>query len=247
MILEIYNPATDKLVTRWDIDIVYGWSDGDGSFWTDTEQLKYAIKKAGLLPSQAKYKLMLDTKPGRPDVEGGAAKLSLDGWNGQAEPRLDCRTQRPGGSGRILEATLMLSIDEAFRKFKSRLELNEREQKNASQRQNEVRDYLQTKFGIARSFLTGSYARYTKTKPLKDIDIFFVLKDSEKHYHGKAASVVLDDFHSALVEKYGSAAVRKQARSINVGFRCSHRRGGQHGLPGGQRGCGARIRHRRPV
>ncbi|HCF0300453.1 TPA: nucleotidyltransferase, partial [Pseudomonas aeruginosa] len=30
----------------------------------------------------------------------------------------------------------MLSIDEAFRKFKSRLELNEREQKNASQRQN---------------------------------------------------------------------------------------------------------------
>ncbi|MGV8691339.1 CBASS oligonucleotide cyclase, partial [Pseudomonas aeruginosa] len=44
----------------------------------------------------------------------------------------------------------MLSIDEAFRKFKSRLELNEREQKNASQRQNEVRDYLQAKFGIAR-------------------------------------------------------------------------------------------------
>ena len=62
------------------------------------------------------------------------------------------------------------------------------------------------------------YARYTKTKPLKDIDIFFVLKDSEKHYHGKAASVVLDDFHSALVEKYGSAAVRKQARSISVDF-----------------------------
>ena len=34
-----------------------------------------------------------------------------------------------------------------------------------------------TKFAIDRSFLTGSYARYTKTKPLKDIDIFFVLKD----------------------------------------------------------------------
>jgi hypothetical protein len=29
----------------------------------------------------------------------------------------------------------MLSIDEAFRKFKSRLELNQREQKNASARQ----------------------------------------------------------------------------------------------------------------
>ncbi|MDB0543326.1 nucleotidyltransferase domain-containing protein [Ralstonia solanacearum] len=112
----------------------------------------------------------------------------------------------------------MLSIDEAFRKFKSRLELNEREQQNASQRQNEVRDYLQTKFGIARSFLTGSYARHTKTKPLKDIDIFFVLADSEKHYHGKPATVVLDAFHAALVEKYGEAAVRKQARSICVDF-----------------------------
>ncbi|MGU0811204.1 hypothetical protein ACSEQ5_24950 [Pseudomonas aeruginosa] len=70
VVLEIYDPATDQLVTRWDIDIVYGWSDGDGSFWTDTEQLKYAIKKAGVLPSQAKYKIMLDTHPDRPDVEG---------------------------------------------------------------------------------------------------------------------------------------------------------------------------------
>src|SRR3546814_7161967 len=77
----------------------------------------------------------------------------------------------------------MLTVDEAFRKFKSRLELNEKEQKNASARQTEVRDYLVTKFAIDRSFLTGSYARYTKTKPLKDIDIFFVLKDSRSEEH----------------------------------------------------------------
>src|SRR5260370_26648805 len=51
----------------------------------------------------------------------------------------------------------MLSIDEAFRRFKSRLELNDRERKNASDRQNEVREYLDTKFAIERSFLTGSY------------------------------------------------------------------------------------------
>ncbi|MEI9986112.1 MAG: hypothetical protein WDN69_24820 [Aliidongia sp.] len=64
----------------------------------------------------------------------------------------------------------MLTVDEAFRKFKSRLELNDRERKNAVARQTEVRNYLVTKFAIDRSFLTGSYARYTKTKPLKDID-----------------------------------------------------------------------------
>lgn len=112
----------------------------------------------------------------------------------------------------------MLSVDEAFRKFKSRLELNDKEQKNASARQTEVRDHLVTKFDIDRSFLTGSYARHTKTKPLKDIDIFFVLKESEKDYRSKAASVVIGDFYDALAEKYGKGAVRKQSRSVNVDF-----------------------------
>lgn len=112
----------------------------------------------------------------------------------------------------------MITLDDAFRKFKSRLELNDREQKNASQRQNEVRDYLDTKFAIDRSFLTGSYKRHTKTKPLKDIDIFFVLKESERHYHSKTPSVVLTAFNDALVEKYGAKAVRKQSRSVNVDF-----------------------------
>lgn len=112
----------------------------------------------------------------------------------------------------------MLTVDDAFRKFKSRLELNEREQKNASDRQREVREYLDTKFAIDRSFLTGSYARHTKTKPLKDIDIFFVLKESEKPYRSKSPAAVLDAFYAPLKGKYGEKAVRKQARSINVDF-----------------------------
>lgn len=112
----------------------------------------------------------------------------------------------------------MLTIDEAFRKFKSRLELNEKEQKNASERHTEVREYIRTKFAIERDFLTGSYARYTKTKPLKDIDIFFEMKEAEKHYRNKAADVVLEDYKKALIEKYGEKAIRRQSRSINVDF-----------------------------
>ena len=112
----------------------------------------------------------------------------------------------------------MLTINEAFRKFKSRLELNDREQKNASKRHNEVRDFLNTKFEVARSFLTGSYARYTKTKPLKDIDIFFELKEAEKHYRSKSPSVVIGDFCDALTEKYGKDAIRAQSRSVNIDF-----------------------------
>lgn len=112
----------------------------------------------------------------------------------------------------------MLTIDEAFRKFKHRLELNDKEQKNATERHTEVREYIRTKFSIDRDFLTGSYKRHTKTKPLKDIDIFFIMGTSERHYHGKNASVVLDDYEKALITKYGKKVVRRQSRSINIDF-----------------------------
>lgn len=112
----------------------------------------------------------------------------------------------------------MLSVEEAFRKFKTRLELNQREQDNASARQKEVRDFLCTKFSIERSFLTGSYGRHTKTKPLKDIDIFFQLAEAEKHYRDKHPDEILDAFRDALAQKYGQKAVRKQSRSVNVDF-----------------------------
>ncbi len=112
----------------------------------------------------------------------------------------------------------MLTVDEAFRKFKSRLELNDKERKNASKRHNEVREYLGTKFKIDTSFLTGSYARHTMTKPLKDVDIFFVFNAEEEDYHDKAPHVIIDDIYDALVENYGSAAVDKQNRSVGVDF-----------------------------
>jgi hypothetical protein len=79
--LEIYHPTTNALITRWDLDIAYGWSSDDGSFWTDTDQLKYAIRKTGVAPSSARYRLLMDNKPGRPDVPGWspATYRSTDG------------------------------------------------------------------------------------------------------------------------------------------------------------------------
>jgi hypothetical protein len=69
VVLEVFDPVTDTLIGRWDIDVVYG-AGGDGSFWTDTEQIEYHIRKAGLWPSQAAYRLLMHNKPGRPDVPG---------------------------------------------------------------------------------------------------------------------------------------------------------------------------------
>lgn len=75
VVLEVFDPYTDALVGRWDIDVIYTTGSGDGGFWTDTEQIKYHVRKAGLAPSQAKYRLLLQNKPGRPDVDGwGAAE-----------------------------------------------------------------------------------------------------------------------------------------------------------------------------
>jgi len=112
----------------------------------------------------------------------------------------------------------MITLQDAFKKFKSRLELNDKEQANASKRQKEVREYLDSKFQIDRSFLTGSYARWTKAKPLKDVDIFFVLGKDEEHYLDKHPDKILSAFDDALVEKYGRAAVIKQGRSVGIDF-----------------------------
>ncbi|MFZ3116426.1 MAG: hypothetical protein WA133_01630 [Syntrophales bacterium] len=81
VILEVYDPKSEKLIVRWDLDIIYSWSSGNGSFWTDTDQLRYHILKAGIAPSQASYRLLLQNKKGRPDVEGWtpAQCLSTDG------------------------------------------------------------------------------------------------------------------------------------------------------------------------
>ena len=95
VILEIYNPKTDALVFRWDIEIAYGWLDGDGSFWTDTEQLRYAIRKAGLAPSEARYRLLADTKPGRPDVIGWS-KASYRSIEGMVRQSLGTTVEHSG-------------------------------------------------------------------------------------------------------------------------------------------------------
>jgi len=69
VVLEVFNPDNDKLVVRWDLDVVYGY-EGDGSFWADTFAIKYAILKAGQVPSRCRYDFLLGTKLGRPDVVG---------------------------------------------------------------------------------------------------------------------------------------------------------------------------------
>ena len=83
VILEVYNPGTGKLVARWDLEMEYAWNgDGDGRFWVDTDQIRIAIKKQGVWPSDCLYDVIMSTKYGRPDVPGwGPCSLrSTDGF-----------------------------------------------------------------------------------------------------------------------------------------------------------------------
>ncbi len=112
----------------------------------------------------------------------------------------------------------MITVAEAFKKFRSRLELTDSEQDDASRRHNEIRDYLRTKFDICDDFLTGSYKRWTKTKPLKDVDIFCVFGEKERHRRNKPPADLLKAFEDALIEKYGKGNVSRQRRSVTVEF-----------------------------
>lgn len=113
----------------------------------------------------------------------------------------------------------MISVAEAFKKFKSNLELNKSERENASKRQSEVRDLLSKELNIDNSFLTGSYSRHTHSKPLKDIDIFFVLSSNYRHCH---PNDIITKFYDILSKEYGSNAVKKQSHSVSVDFGVVH-------------------------
>ncbi len=112
----------------------------------------------------------------------------------------------------------MINVADAFSKFRSRLELTNKEQEDASRRHKEIRDYLRTKFDIDRDFLTGSYKRWTKTKPLKDVDILCVLGEKESHRRDEPPADLLKEFEDALVAKYGRSNVSRQRRSVTVDF-----------------------------
>lgn len=93
--LEIFDPKTDGLLFRWDIEVVYTWDVSAATFWTDTDQLKWAIKKAGLVPSQADYRVSVHNKPGRPDVSGWSS-CTLRSTDGMVRQSLGTTVEHNG-------------------------------------------------------------------------------------------------------------------------------------------------------
>lgn len=112
----------------------------------------------------------------------------------------------------------MITVDEAFEKFRQRLELSDTEQQDAIRRHSDLRACIRDSFTVDRDFLTGSYARHTKTKPLKDVDIFFCLGEKERHWRGKSPDQILKAFEVCLAKKYGGDCVERGRRCVTVEF-----------------------------
>src|SRR3989440_1326526 len=155
-------------------------------------------------------------------------RLSLDRRLQALRSRRDGRRQWSLGPDCVLEP-LMLTPNEAFRKFRSNLELTQKEQDDASRRQKEIRALMDESFKIADDFLTGSYRRWTKTKPLKDVDIFYVLGPKDRHYRSKKPSILLAAVEVVLADQYGPECVSPQRRSVTVEFGVTEDENGETG------------------
>jgi predicted nucleotidyltransferase len=87
----------------------------------------------------------------------------------------------------------MSYIDDAFDGLKSTLEIGDTERAQAITRHNLIRDHIAKSWRLSDHFLTGSYARDTKTKRLKDVDIFVVIDSS-----GPQKSLAAGSGHDAI-------------------------------------------------
>jgi hypothetical protein len=113
----------------------------------------------------------------------------------------------------------MLTTTEAFEKFRKNLELSDTEAKDAQRRRRDVRMCIRDEFDIIRDFLSGSYARHTKTKPLKDVDVLFVMGEQERWRRDKAPIDTLHAFKACLKKTYSdSDQVSVGRRSVSVEF-----------------------------
>lgn len=116
----------------------------------------------------------------------------------------------------------MSYVDDAFTLLKSNLEITPTESGLSSTRQQLIRAHLDRHWDIAEDFLTGSYKRDTKTKPLKDVDIFVVLdpKGRQARYGDKRPDEILNELKQILEKNdtwKGKVTIDRMAAVISYG------------------------------
>jgi len=110
-------------------------------------------------------------------------------------------------------------VDDAFAKLKSNLEITATESQQASLRHKNIRDHVRAHWNLDDDFLTGSYRRDTKTKKLKDIDVFVVISANahQGRYRHEPPFDVLQALLTVIKKKWPSAYIDGMAVVIPYG------------------------------
>jgi hypothetical protein len=113
----------------------------------------------------------------------------------------------------------MTYVDDAFANLKSQLEITKAESELARRRHHEIRDHVATEWELEDDFLTGSYRRHTKTKKLKDVDIFVVVKrdGAQGHLRDLGPSALLTELKKVLDKKYANVTIDRMACVVDFG------------------------------
>jgi predicted nucleotidyltransferase len=108
-------------------------------------------------------------------------------------------------------------IDDAFDKLKSNLEISDSESELAQSRHQLIREHIEASWTLVESFLTGSYARHTKTKKLKDVDIFVVIDPDgpQGHLAKGSGTAALAALRKVLATKWTALDVDDHVVTIN--------------------------------
>ena len=109
-------------------------------------------------------------------------------------------------------------VDDAFEKMRKAGEITKGEQTLAQRRHHRIRDTLASEWDIDRSFLTGSYDRHTKIKPLEDVDIFAVIDpDGEQgHFRQHPPNRIISELVDCLDGKFNTVEADGMAVRISM-------------------------------
>jgi predicted nucleotidyltransferase len=139
-------------------------------------------------------------------------------------------------------------VDEAFDKLRSSLEITQTEKNFAKSKHKQIRDNVSAKWEVIDDFLTGSYFRETKTKRLKDVDIFIVIDSGgeQAKLRDSGPSKVIEELKSVLEEHYDSVVSDGFACRVDFGAEdevasfdvvpAFERKGGGYEIPDARRG-----------
>jgi hypothetical protein len=110
-------------------------------------------------------------------------------------------------------------VNDAFTKLKSTLEIGMTEQRLAVRRHHQIRDHVRETWTLEDDFLTGSYRRDTKTKKLKDVDIFVVIDAAgpQGDLRQLSPAAVLGELANVLRPLYPGVHVDRMACVVEFG------------------------------